>query len=198
MTAEPGKSAGTPIRIRYIESGDYFVEGSEQLPSTPVSISRWQIGFIIVVVVLMPVLMLLQQGLHERTFNWKTFAISLLPVLFVAGFAVLLFFVFRKPRLLFGQNYYRKSYRKQIGRDETNVVAEFGQDALFISGEGGVATHIPWNTIPRAIERPKGLLVYESDTVFRWFPKSAFASEHDYAAAVELLRTKVVKFERMI
>jgi hypothetical protein len=198
MTAEPEKSAGTPIRIRYIESGDYFVEATEQLPSTPVSIGRWQIGIVIALLVLLPVLMLLQQSLHERTFNWKAFAAALLPALVMVAFGVLLFFVFRKPRLLFGRNYYRKSYRKQIGRDETNVVAEFGQEALFISGEGGVATHIPWQTIPRAVERPKGLFVYESDTVFRWFPKSAFASEHDYAAAVELLRTKVAKFERII
>jgi hypothetical protein len=84
-----------------------------------------------------------------------------------------------------------------MGRDQTEAVAEFGQEALFISGEGGVATHIPWTAFHRVVERPKGLLVYDSELVFRWFPKKAFASETDYAAAVELMRSKVSKFEKI-
>jgi hypothetical protein len=203
MTAEPEKPGAAPIRIRYVESADYFVEATEQFPSAAVSVSvsrasRWQNILLILIVPLVPVLMLLQLRLEHRSFEWRMLTVFLVPFGILIGLAVLFFFLLRKPRLLFSRNYYRKSYRKQVGRDESNVVAEFGQEALFISAEDGVATQIPWHTIPRAVERPKGLFVYESDTVFRWFPKSAFASEADYTAAIELLQSKIAKFEKAI
>ena len=163
-----------------------------------ISINRWTTVSLIMVAIVMPVFLLLHQRLERRTLDWKALAFAFLPLVVLVGFVALFFFLLRKPRLLFGRDYYRRSYRKQIGRDQSNVVAEFGQEALFISSENGVATHIPWRTIPRAVERPKGLFVYESDTVFRWFPKTAFASEAEFAAAIELMRSKVVKFEQMI
>jgi hypothetical protein len=203
MTAEPEKPGGAPIRIRYVESADYFVEATEQLPAVSVSVSatrtsRWQNVLLILIVPLIPVLMFLQMRIEHRSFEWRPLVVGLVLIGILIGVGILLFFLLRKRGLPFSRNYYRKSYRKQVGRDESNVVAEFGQEAFFISSEDGVATHIPWHTIPRAVQRPKGLFLYESDTVFRWIPKSAFASDADYAAAIDLLQAKIAKFEKAI
>jgi YcxB-like protein len=197
MVDEPEKSSNAPIRIRYVESADSLIEAIEQMPPASASFSRgnrWQLGLILVVALLLPLLSIAKRG----GIDWKGLAVSLIPLLLVIGFGLVIFFVLQKgPRLLLSRNYYRKSYRKQTGREQSDSVAEFGAEALFVSGESGAAVHIPWRTIHRIVERPKGLLVYETDTILRWFPRSAFASEADYAAAVELMRSKVSKFEHI-
>jgi hypothetical protein len=91
---------------------------------------------------------------------------------------------------------WKKWYRKQTGRDESKVVCEFGEVGMLITTEGGVATHHPWQAVPRVVERPAGLLVYIGPQIFHWFPRTVFASLADYDALLNLVRKKVAKPER--
>ncbi len=196
MQTEPvNVPEGAPIRVTYRESADHLVEAREQAaPSRPF---RWRLwpailfGIVFITVV---------RAASERSYlggiKWRDVVTGIGLVLFFAAL-LLLIQNGRAIRRPISRRLYRGSYRKQTGREESKVVCEFGDAALFISTEGGVATHYPWGAILKTIERPKGLLVYTGPEVFHWFPRNAFASEADYAAAVRLLRSKVADFQEL-
>src|SRR5262249_36197984 len=142
------------------------------------------------------VLLTVFRAASERSYvggmNWKDVVISIGIVFVIAALLLLV----RSSRAI-TRYWFRKQYRKRTGRDESKVVCEFGDVALFISTEGGVASHYPWGAIVRGVERPLGLLVYTGPEVVFWFPKSAFGSEADYFSAIRLVQSKVADFRRI-
>jgi hypothetical protein len=176
-----------PIRITYTESADSVIEALEQAPSV---INKKQLILWILIITAIIVLLILKSSLYPDGIDWKKFAWNVVPVLLIAFF---IFFFFL--RQIYGRKSIEEAYRKGVGRDESKVVCEFGESAVFTSSEGGIASHYPWTVITRVVERPKGVLLYHAPNAFHWFPKSAFASEADYSCVIELAKSKVANYE---
>jgi hypothetical protein len=180
----------TPIRISYRESADHLLEANEQ--ATPSRQFRWGLWpAILLGIVFLTIFRAASERSYSGGINWKDVAISIGIVLFLAALLLLV-----KNSRAITRRWYRKVYRQRTGREESKVVCEFGDAALFVSTEGGVASQYPWSAIVRAVERPMGLLIYHGPGAFQWFPKTAFASEADYAATKRLLESKVADFRK--
>ena len=181
----------TPIRISYRESADHLMDGNEQAaPSRPFRWGLWPA--ILFGIVILTIFRAASERSYSGGIDWKGVVISIGIVLFLAALLLLV----RNGRAI-SRRIYRSAYRKRTGRDESKVVCEFGDVALFVSTEGGVASQYPWGAIVRAVERPTGLLVYHGPGAFHWFPKTAFTSEADYAATKRLLESKVADFRKL-
>jgi len=192
-------SASASIRITYRESAEFVMEGLSQIPPNKrFNRSLWIWATIIAAII---ALQIFKNVLADRTTHTPTDWPRLIGSYGLAAVLLgsLLFALYRWSRQPgpLSRRYYREIYRKQTGREETQVIAEFGGEALFISTEGGIASHYPWAAVVRAVERPKGLLVYTGPELFHWFPKTAFASENDYAVVVRMVQSKVTNFSRL-
>jgi hypothetical protein len=179
-----------PIRFSYIESGDLLLEGREQAaPSRPFRWGAWPA--ILLAIVVLTIFKAASERSYSGGINLKDVVITIGIVVFLAALLVLI-----KYSRFITLPLYRRAYRKRTGRDQSKVICEFGDAALLISTEGGVDSHYPWSAIVRVIERSQGLLVYTGPEMFFWFPKTALASENDFAAAKRLLESKVTDFRK--
>jgi hypothetical protein len=186
----PPLPSSPPIRFSYVESGDLLLEGREQAtPSRPFRWGAWPA--ILLAIVVLTIFKAASERSYSGGMNLKDVVITIGLVVFLVALLVLV-----KYSRFVTLPLYRRVYRKRTGRDESKIVCELGDVALFASTEGGAAAHYPWNTIVRVIERPQGLLVYTGPAIFFWFPKTAFASENDFAAAKRLLESKVTDFRK--
>jgi hypothetical protein len=185
------------IRISYVENADHLMEATEEAQMPTQAIPKWVqntfIGLVIAGALLAAFIEESRKGVEK--------GILLISALAVIGILCFWIVVFRalglgKPSKR-NRKSYEKWYRKLTGRDQTQVVCEFGEAGFLVTGEGGVSNHSPWPTVVRAVERPKGLLVYTAPQIFNWFPKTVFASEADYDSLLQLVATKVAKFERI-
>lgn len=57
--------------------------------------------------------------------------------------------------------------------------------------DGKVDARIDWSVFDRLVLFDDGILVFQGEGVFNWFPASAFATSADYEAAVALFRAKI-------
>jgi len=185
----------SPIRITYRETADHVMEAMEQAKRPSPVVAEWVQNLFITLLVLGGVTMALVEQ-YRKGVDRKILVLGSVCTLLVVGFWLCVFkwAGFGKGTKR-SRRHYEKWYRKHTGRDTTKVVCEFGELGLLVTGEDGVATHHPWASIVRVLERPRGLLIYVGPEVFHWFPKSFFASETDYVALVELIRSKQVKLE---
>jgi len=179
-----------PIRFSYRESGDHLLAGREEAaPSRKFAWGLWPI--IIPAILLLVIYRSWLAGHRSLGVDWKDLAVGIGCVVLPLSLLLLIRF---SPAIT--RTNFRRAYRKHTGRDESTVAVELGDAALFISTEGGAASQYAWNTIVRVVERPAGLLVYHGAETYFWFPRTAFASEDDYAAAKRLLPSKVADFRK--
>jgi len=190
MTTPP-EPVNAPIRITYRESADFLLDAMEHVPREKIRVSFGTIAAMVAIVLLL----LFQYALQPTTRRLVVLIVTITLMLAGAGgFWFLLRCLSGKGDL--GRKWIRRQYRAQTGRDETQVVCEFGDAGLFRSAEGGAASQHPWTATARVVETPKGLVLYQTKELFHWFPKTAFASPAQYDAVVRLIHSKVASFER--
>lgn len=189
-------SAPFAIRISYRESGEHVMEACAEAQLASPTIPKWIqnliLGLIIVGAIGSAFLQEARKGIEM-----KVLLPALLLIVVILGFWLFIFKLMGLAKPTKGNpKSWKKWYRKQTGRDESQVVCEFGEVGMLITTEGGVATHHPWQAVPRVVERPSGLLVYIGPRIFHWFPSNVFTSPADYEAMLDLVRQKVAKLER--
>jgi hypothetical protein len=182
-----------PVRVTYLESGAHRAEAAKQAPVKSRERTWPWIAIIVGVVVLSS-----GKAAWEQLRKGASPIIPILSGLFVCVIVAGWFFLFQR---LFGarktkQEYYDKLYRQQTGKAETKVVCEFGEVGFLITTDGGVASHFPWPTVVRIVERDSGLLIFTGPELFHWFPRAAFSSTADFSAVLALIADKVPNFER--
>lgn len=184
------------IRISYRESGDYLLEACTEAQLAAPTIPKWVQNLVLGLVMIGAIgFAFLQEA--RKGIETKVLLLALLAIVGIGGCWFLVFKLVGLGKPSKGNpRSWAKWYRKQVGRDESQAVCEFGEVGMLITTEGGVATHHPWQAVPRVVERPTGLLVYIAPQIFHWFPRTVFASAADFDALLNLLRQKVAKVER--
>jgi hypothetical protein len=182
-----------PVRVTYRESGALLAEAARQSPLQSKQRTWLWLGLVVALLVLS-----VGKVMWEESRKGASLQMLFLVALFVCAIGAGWFFLFGR---LFGakksdQAYYDKLYRQQTGKDETTVVCEFGEVGFLVTSDGGVASHFPWPTVAKAVEREAGLLIFTGPQLFHWFPRTAFASDADFRAVVALITDKVSNFER--
>ena len=173
------------IRVGYLENEEHYFEAAAQ---DPLRRSIWLMvglpccfGFIL--------------------FGWQTLTDyrngvhlwwihGLIGALFV-GFVLVLFGPIGQRWLL------KKALRKRLANPPTQAWFEFTEAGFLSTGREGSSSHHPWTLVPRVIERPKGLLIYVEERMFFWVPKRVFSSPKDFTDLIDLILTRVKRFERV-
>lgn len=167
-------------------------EGQLSTPSIPKWVQNLVLGLVMVAAIGFAFV-----GEARKGVETKILLLGLLATVGIIGFWLFVFKLVGLGRPSKGNpRSWVEWYRKQTGRDESQVVCEFGEVGMLITTEGGVATHHPWQAVPRVVERPAGLLVYIGPQIFHWFPRTVFDSHADYEALLHLIRQKVTRLER--
>ena len=184
------------IRISYRESGEHLMEACAEAQLATPTIPKWVQNLVLGLVMAGAVgFAFLQEA--RKGIETKVLLLGLLAIVGIGGFWFLVFKLVGLGKPSKGNpRSWAKWYRKHIGRDESQVICEFGEVGMLITTEGGVATHHPWQSIPRVVERPAGLLVYIGPQFFHWFPRAVFTSTADFDRLLSLARQKVAKVER--
>ena len=89
----------------------------------------------------------------------------------------------------------RRNYRKSAARD-SEIEWSITPDTLRIKYAHGSA-EMNWGAFVKAVETPKGLLLYPQPILFHWLPRAGFANEGNYEAVAGLAREKITAFRRL-
>ena len=55
----------------------------------------------------------------------------------------------------------------------------------------------PWPTIPRAVRRNDGLIVYFRPNAYCWIPEKVFGGRKDYLTVIDWITAKVADFKEL-
>lgn len=195
----------TPIRVTYRENVDHFVEASAQLPMRPMMSGGLQRKFFAALIGGTFLYFCVEEYIKTRRI--------LLPLLAVVfGLLIMAFWwwFFKKIGLVgrgSGQNYryqwsekskarFQNRYQKATGNTETLATCQFEDAGFRLNLDLPQEKFHAWNSLFRAIERPKGLLVYPKRHFFFWFPRASFASKEDFQTVINAAAAGVKNFER--
>ncbi len=187
QVSEPVKKS---IGIIFIESGAHLKEASEQAQTRRSLIWFNRVALFIIV----PLVMLahLIPDIREGRQRDAIIDVVICVPLFLFLWAIGIF-----PTQKNESRRYQKFYRRLTGQEETQVSCEFDENGFLITGSNEVATHHPWKSVIRAMERPLGLVFYTGPKIFHWFPKRVFVAPAHYDALIDLVQAKVSNFERL-
>lgn len=141
-----------------------------------------------------------------------------LPLLFVP-LAIVIYFFGNPPNqwrsiqdlyplviLLGGVGFFfwnRTTGQKQRLAKELKRVPDYEKPVSWIVRENGFEQRVgeshsftEWALLYESVASPEGALLYPQKGIFYWLPKTAFASESDYAGLIQLLKAKT-KFSRI-
>lgn len=196
----------TPIRITFREGVDHLIEAQSQVPSSTGSPVLLKAQKIIWGVIFVAALVLAFVQAYRRGIDPKVLFLAIVCVILIV---VLWLWFFKKIGLYKTTNAHNyqwtksdrerveKIYLKRTGQTYMLVAFEFDNEGFTFSGEHSPGKKYPWNTIPRAIERPKGVLIYNRSGTYLWVPRAAFASGEDYQATLSLISSNVSGWEKL-
>jgi len=56
---------------------------------------------------------------------------------------------------------------------------------------------ISWQAFTKLVRAPTGILIYQSEQFYNWFPRHAFASDAEFERFIGLAKSKVHRFHRV-
>jgi len=191
-----------PIRIKFCENVDHFVEAQDQQPPPRPLIPEKNLNLLLGVFLVGTFIFFLFREYKKGT-DWKILPFGLLFFIVVCGFWLWLFkklglFKKRPAKYVWSEkdrNRFKATYLKQTGREETLVTCEFNQDGFLLGPENEENTTHAWNNLNRVVERPKGLLIYIRKSVYFWIPRRSFIAPAEYLNLVEFLKVNVAGFQ---
>jgi 2-amino-4-hydroxy-6-hydroxymethyldihydropteridine diphosphokinase len=194
-----------PIRIRYLENADHFMEAQTQSPPAvgrqiPERTQRIIMGAVVVIAFIV--------GLGKEYHDGHDLKLVILAGAFVA--AIMLFWSWFFKKLGLNKNTHFQDYRwtkkdrdrferyynKRGGDDASSVVCELDDTGVRFNPGDPKSRAYQWNEIVRAIERPKGLFLYKNSWMYFWLPRAGFASKAEYQSTLEVIGARL-KLERL-
>jgi hypothetical protein len=171
------------IRICVLETEEYFLEA---FAHDPIRKRMWLIGsaaswFIFGYFVLDSVIARRKGHRHWRLGAAIGFFVSVLMSLWFSPAG-------QKWQL-------KRNLHKRLTRPPTQAWFEFREAGFLSAGREGSSSHHPWTLVQRVIEKTAGLLIYIDENAYFWVPKRAFSSPEDFARLVELIITRVKRFD---
>lgn len=174
-----------PIRAKFLETPEHYLEAQDNNPRKS---NFWVVAF--GVVMLLSVLFSLQARLEieKGDRHWWVSVVA-------GGFAALLALLFISPA---GQRWQiRRRLRKELSDPPTTAWFEFGEDGFISTGQGGRTSFHPWPTIPKAVERKNGVVLYFDKDVYYWIPARAFERREGFDSFLQRVSDKVSNFKRL-
>jgi hypothetical protein len=85
----------------------------------------------------------------------------------------------------------RRNFSKRPDRD-IDIEARAASDSFSIECSLSQGTQV-WDSFAKVVRAPDGILLYPTNEIFHWFPRSGFASDADFERFATLAENKISK-----
>jgi hypothetical protein len=79
---------------------------------------------------------------------------------------------------------------------DSEVKWDISEDVLRLT-DTDINAELKWSGITKAVQAPFGVLLYISKTMFHIFPRRVFGTEDEFAAFVEIVKSRVPRFRQI-
>ncbi len=89
----------------------------------------------------------------------------------------------------------RRNYRKSAACDSEIdwLITPTTLRVKYVHG----SSELNWGAFIKAVETPKGLLLYPQPIIFHWLPRAGFVSESAFKATAEMAQAKIAAYRRL-